>query len=153
MGSRNGLATSALRAADARVDGQDDVRDVGEITALDELDHGRDVGERRRPRPEPLQVLRAVGLDVVDDLTARLFEPGEGFARGVAAGLVLQGKAFALRHLADHLVDEVDRLPNFAHAHDHPSQAIAGSLKDGICLLYTSPSPRDRTRSRMPSSA
>ena len=26
-----------------------------------------------------------------------------------------------------------------------------GSL--GICLLYTSPSPRDRTRSRMPSSA
>ena len=25
--------------------------------------------------------------------------------------------------------------------------------QDGICLLYTSPSPRDRTRSRMPSSA
>ena len=25
--------------------------------------------------------------------------------------------------------------------------------KCGICLLYTSPSPRDRTRSRMPSSA
>ena len=24
---------------------------------------------------------------------------------------------------------------------------------DQICLLYTSPSPRDRTRSRMPSSA
>ena len=23
----------------------------------------------------------------------------------------------------------------------------------GVCLLYTSPSPRDRTRSRMPSSA
>ena len=26
-------------------------------------------------------------------------------------------------------------------------------IRDGICLLYTSPSPRDRTRSRMPSSA
>ena len=26
-------------------------------------------------------------------------------------------------------------------------------LPDGTCLLYTSPSPRDRTRSRMPSSA
>ena len=25
--------------------------------------------------------------------------------------------------------------------------------KEYICLLYTSPSPRDRTRSRMPSSA
>ena len=29
---------------------------------------------------------------------------------------------------------------------------IANMLKD-TCLLYTSPSPRDRTRSRMPSSA
>ena len=27
------------------------------------------------------------------------------------------------------------------------------SLEQNICLLYTSPSPRDRTRSRMPSSA
>ena len=27
------------------------------------------------------------------------------------------------------------------------------SVPDGLCLLYTSPSPRDRTRSRMPSSA
>ena len=25
--------------------------------------------------------------------------------------------------------------------------------EDSVCLLYTSPSPRDRTRSRMPSSA
>ena len=29
---------------------------------------------------------------------------------------------------------------------------LAGRLNSG-CLLYTSPSPRDRTRSRMPSSA
>ena len=28
-----------------------------------------------------------------------------------------------------------------------------GQRVDGPCLLYTSPSPRDRTRSRMPSSA
>ena len=28
-----------------------------------------------------------------------------------------------------------------------------GAATDQICLLYTSPSPRDRTRSRMPSSA
>ena len=27
------------------------------------------------------------------------------------------------------------------------------NVKNTICLLYTSPSPRDRTRSRMPSSA
>ena len=30
-------------------------------------------------------------------------------------------------------------------------QNMEGTI--GICLLYTSPSPRDRTRSRMPSSA
>ena len=28
-----------------------------------------------------------------------------------------------------------------------------GVAVDNVCLLYTSPSPRDRTRSRMPSSA
>ena len=33
--------------------------------------------------------------------------------------------------------------------------AVTGKVKKGsaACLLYTSPSPRDRTRSRMPSSA
>ena len=29
----------------------------------------------------------------------------------------------------------------------------AANVDSGSCLLYTSPSPRDRTRSRMPSSA
>ena len=35
---------------------------------------------------------------------------------------------------------------------DAQQQAFLPALVDG-CLLYTSPSPRDRTRSRMPSSA
>ena len=30
---------------------------------------------------------------------------------------------------------------------------VVKKIKSNICLLYTSPSPRDRTRSRMPSSA
>ena len=30
---------------------------------------------------------------------------------------------------------------------------LSNGLKVMVCLLYTSPSPRDRTRSRMPSSA
>ena len=37
------------------------------------------------------------------------------------------------------------------------SQIIVADIQDDstyrVCLLYTSPSPRDRTRSRMPSSA
>ena len=37
----------------------------------------------------------------------------------------------------------------FAEADTRPTKQPRG----GYCLLYTSPSPRDRTRSRMPSSA
>eukprot|EP00657_Telonema_sp_P-1_P011798 TRINITY_DN7360_c0_g1_i1.p2 TRINITY_DN7360_c0_g1~~TRINITY_DN7360_c0_g1_i1.p2 ORF type:complete len:110 (-),score=48.64 TRINITY_DN7360_c0_g1_i1:25-354(-) len=33
------------------------------------------------------------------------------------------------------------------------SKELVGELLNDVCLLYTSPSPRDRTRSRMPSSA
>ena len=36
--------------------------------------------------------------------------------------------------------------------HDAAKLHVSGSARY-ICLLYTSPSPRDRTRSRMPSSA
>ena len=38
---------------------------------------------------------------------------------------------------------------------DHGKTTMTDSLlaEAGVCLLYTSPSPRDRTRSRMPSSA
>src|SRR5665811_1933695 len=35
----------------------------------------------------------------------------------------------------------------------HPFEIIEGQTTELTCLLYTSPSPRDRTRSRMPSSA
>ena len=42
--------------------------------------------------------------------------------------------------------------------HDYAPQDFADAMDSydrllDICLLYTSPSPRDRTRSRMPSSA
>ena len=47
----------------------------------------------------------------------------------------------------------VDAAAEDAHLADHES-ALLGDLKRlQACLLYTSPSPRDRTRSRMPSSA
>ena len=36
---------------------------------------------------------------------------------------------------------------------DHIKEAAKKAIDDNFCLLYTSPSPRDRTRSRMPSSA
>ena len=46
-----------------------------------------------------------------------------------------------------------DRIPS---KEDYTSQTERNNFEaalDYICLLYTSPSPRDRTRSRMPSSA
>ena len=53
----------------------------------------------------------------------------------------------ALRKELEHLIKVVRPgiVEAIATAREH------GDLKD--CLLYTSPSPRDRTRSRMPSSA
>ena len=39
------------------------------------------------------------------------------------------------------------------HAASLGLQAVGVTDHDTLCLLYTSPSPRDRTRSRMPSSA
>ena len=42
-------------------------------------------------------------------------------------------------------------MPGQICAHTHFYGAFARGMY--ICLLYTSPSPRDRTRSRMPSSA
>ena len=38
-------------------------------------------------------------------------------------------------------------------AYRSPEVNDLGRVRYGTCLLYTSPSPRDRTRSRMPSSA
>ena len=42
---------------------------------------------------------------------------------------------------------------NFPHAHLIEPRGETQLLTSKRCLLYTSPSPRDRTRSRMPSSA
>ena len=47
----------------------------------------------------------------------------------------------AVQQRQGHRLDEIDR-----KLHEHDARFDA-------CLLYTSPSPRDRTRSRMPSSA
>ena len=49
---------------------------------------------------------------------------------------------------------EFDSLDAAIAAHDSPGYAAAlAALDGGACLLYTSPSPRDMRRTRMPSSA
>ena len=46
-----------------------------------------------------------------------------------------------------------DSMPEGAVAYSGPDEDAERNDVDDDCLLYTSPSPRDRTRSRMPSSA
>ena len=63
------------------------------------------------------------------------------------------GKTTLVSRLVANLRKKKFKVGVVKHAHhsfdiDHPN---TDSYK--ICLLYTSPSPRDRTRSRMPSSA
>ena len=50
-----------------------------------------------------------------------------------------------------HLIANVISLPFFIRTKAHDVVIMLTFLM--VCLLYTSPSPRDRTRSRMPSSA
>ena len=51
------------------------------------------------------------------------------------------------------LVSGVGNLNQTTKYYDDWSENYDATLKLWNCLLYTSPSPRDRTRSRMPSSA
>ena len=56
---------------------------------------------------------------------------------------------------ADFVVSGITKGPglaNITHVQIHEDYGTEFG-KPQICLLYTSPSPRDRTRSRMPSSA
>ena len=50
-------------------------------------------------------------------------------------------------------ISHFDTSPDFTAANVKPQIIENYNGKDIVCLLYTSPSPRDRTRYRMPSSA
>ena len=62
----------------------------------------------------------------------------------------LQG---AIARLANKLQRKLQAKQNRTWNFDLEEGMLDASKLSRICLLYTSPSPRDRTRSRMPSSA
>ena len=71
---------------------------------------------------------------------------GRAFAAGSDLSEVIDRDLHkALEPIVQGLADQLERLPK-------PTIAAIDGICMG-CLLYTSPSPRDRTRSRMPSSA
>ena len=56
--------------------------------------------------------------------------------------------------LATEIQDNMFKFDTLVAMDNRAIQAILRTVsQDQFCLLYTSPSPRDRTRSRMPSSA
>ena len=72
--------------------------------------------------------------------------------RGPAAGYEAEHTArifFPGAEKAENLPETED----FVLAESHEMTDLILVRKDGRCLLYTSPSPRDRQKSRMPSSA
>ena len=62
------------------------------------------------------------------------------------------GEVRAWRQNAAHIERWLSRCPGGLTGHSIRIDGLSATLTD-VCLLYTSPSPRDRTRSRMPSSA
>ena len=78
--------------------------------------------------------------------------PGEGEASKRLLGADLVGLLGDLSDLDDEfLLGEVEHLDAVVGGNDQPVDLLGE--EDGVCLLYTSPSPRDRQKSRMPSSA
>ena len=68
-------------------------------------------------------------------------------------GLFYQALNVVLEVELDDDLELEDYVVNFRRMFgDARMDAVLGSM-DGSCLLYTSPSPRDRQKSRMPSSA
>ena len=65
---------------------------------------------------------------------------------------VVNIKAYA-RHVERPLTNRQFQWTGRPNGHSQLPLAELGKPSPNICLLYTSPSPRDRTRSRMPSSA
>ena len=68
---------------------------------------------------------------------------------------------YAFNEMAESIEQQIDRLENLSRVQQRFVSDVSHELRTPLttlrmasdCLLYTSPSPRDRTRSRMPSSA
>ena len=103
---------------------------------------------------------------VVDDRYALLTRVGRGATGEVFKALDLTNRDIVAVKLVD-LEDAEDDVADIQReitvlaqcASPFVTKYLASTLVPGtsklaiVCLLYTSPSPRDRTRSRMPSSA
>ena len=86
------------------------------------------------------------GVCAIEDMLRGTIELDWGM---VDAQILLKSDGLPTYHLAN-VVD--DHLMEITHV-IRGEEWINSAPKHQLCLLYTSPSPRDRTRTRMPSSA
>ena len=68
-------------------------------------------------------------------------------------GLYIYGEVGRGKTMLMDLFFDMSAVKRRRRAHFHEFMADIHERLNDVCLLYTSPSPRDRTRSRMPSSA
>ena len=107
----------------------------------------------RKPHPDVYDMLMDIATEEFSHLEIV----------GATIQMLLTGVNGELKNAADEsdlskLLDGKPAKENYIHdalVNPHFFLVSGGSptLTDSACLLYTSPSPRDRTRSRMPSSA
>ena len=110
---------------------------------------------------------RRDALDKADELFWRTLQSGKPTAldsyeaakqRAMSRGFVyIPAEDLAVEATLDEILDRLKKLDVKAPTATSDADAVLGLVKPTAipitCLLYTSPSPRDRTRSRMPSSA
>ena len=98
----------------------------------------------RRPRPKLVTLTDAAAARVREILDER----GQGFLR---VG-VTNGGCAGMEYVMDY-VSEIEKFDEVVEDKDVQIVVDAKAVLFILCLLYTSPSPRDATLSRMPSSA
>ena len=91
---------------------------------------------------------------MIEELTERELEVVAGVARGLTNQGIGSSLGISVETVKTHVVNAKDKLG----AADRTQLAVMALLYGlidplGCCLLYTSPSPRDLSTSRMPSSA
>ena len=126
---------------------------------------GMTAKQMKRKRPINADLLNKIGP--ITDNQKVLFDNYKEGKNIFAYGAAGTGKTFAALYLA--LKDVLDQNTPYNQLYivrslvstreigflpgDHEDKSFLYQIPYKNCLLYTSPSPRDRTRSRMPSSA
>ena len=98
--------------------------------------------------PNPISI--AAGFDKNAEVYNSLFKLGFGF---VEVGTITPEPQYGNPKPRVFRLEEDEALINRLGFNNVGSKNVSNNINNNPCLLYTSPSPRDRTRSRMPSSA